>query len=232
MIVVGLGNPGRRYRGTRHNVGQDVARRLADRFRIRLEGDGRAAAGKARVGSATLVLAIPETYMNVSGQAVRDLLRRRRRRPEDLLVVHDDLDLILGHLRLRPGDGAGGHNGVRSIIEELGTGAFPRLRIGMGRFDYDHRGILDATHLRFFTWRSFAALAYRAGWLVEERRLTGLPLEILDRDTRSGSKRPMRALVSRVDRAGRAIWPSLFAYQYVAVLTRDPARLPATSGAS
>ena len=71
--------------------------------------------------------------MNVSGQAVKDLLRRRRRRPEDLLVVHDDLDLILGHLRLRPGDGAGGHNGVRSIIEELGTGAFPRLRIGIGR---------------------------------------------------------------------------------------------------
>jgi len=133
MIVVGLGNPGRRYRGTRHNVGQEVARKLADRFRIRLEEDGWVAAGKARAGSATLVLAIPETYMNVSGQAVKDLLRRRRRRPEDMLVVHDDLDLMLGQLRLRPGDGAGGHNGVRSIIEELGTGAFPRLRIGIGR---------------------------------------------------------------------------------------------------
>jgi PTH1 family peptidyl-tRNA hydrolase len=80
-----------------------------------------------------VLLAIPETYMNESGQAVQDLLRRRRRRPGDLLIVHDDLDLSLGHLRLRPGGGAGGHNGVRSVIEVLGTGAFPRLRIGIGR---------------------------------------------------------------------------------------------------
>ncbi len=80
-----------------------------------------------------MVLAIPETFMNLSGQAVRDLLRRRRRRPGDLLVVHDDMDLSLGHLRLRPGNGPGGHNGVRSIIEEIGTGEFPRLRIGIGR---------------------------------------------------------------------------------------------------
>ena len=108
---------------------------------------------------------------------------------------------------------------------------YPRLRIGVGRFDYDHRGILDATHLRFFTWRSFSSLAYRAGWLVEERRLTGLPLEILDRDARNGSKRPVRTLVARIDSAGRAVWPSLFAYQYVAVLTRDPARLPSPSPA-
>lgn len=133
LIVVGLGNPGRRYKGTRHNLGHDVVRCLADRFRVRLREDGWAAWGKARVGSATLVLAIPETYMNVSGQAVKDLLRHRRRSPGDLLVIHDDLDLALGHLRIRPGDGAGGHNGVRSIMEALGTGVFPRLRIGIGR---------------------------------------------------------------------------------------------------
>ena len=89
--------------------------------------------GQGRLGAGHVLLAIPETYMNASGQAVGDVLRRRRRRPADLLVVHDDLDLSLGHLRLRPGDGAGGHNGVRSVIEELGTGAFPRLRIGIGR---------------------------------------------------------------------------------------------------
>jgi PTH1 family peptidyl-tRNA hydrolase len=80
-----------------------------------------------------LLLAIPETYMNVSGQAVKDLLHRRRRHLEELLIVHDDLDLALGQLRFRSGDGAGGHNGVRSIIEEVGTGMFPRLRIGIGR---------------------------------------------------------------------------------------------------
>jgi 2-polyprenyl-3-methyl-5-hydroxy-6-metoxy-1,4-benzoquinol methylase len=99
---------------------------------------------------------------------------------------------------------------------------YPRLRIGFGRFDYDHRGILDVTHMRFFTWRSFVGVAYRAGWLVEQRRLTGLPLEILSRDVRAGRK-----VVGLLDRAGRAVWPSLFAYQYVAVLSRDPARLPA-----
>jgi peptidyl-tRNA hydrolase, PTH1 family len=133
IVILGLGNPGRRYRGTRHNLGRDVVERLAADLRVRLEEDGWVRTGRARVGTTAVVLAIPETYMNVSGQAVKDLLRRRRRRAGDLLIIHDDLDLPLGHLRLRPGNGAGGHNGIRSIIEALGTGLFPRLRIGIGR---------------------------------------------------------------------------------------------------
>jgi glycosyltransferase involved in cell wall biosynthesis len=104
---------------------------------------------------------------------------------------------------------------------------YPRLRIGLGRFDYDHRGILDATHLRFFTWRSFRGLAYRAGWLDDERRVTGLPLEILERKDGPGLKRSVGGAVRSVDRAGRRVWPALFAYQYVAVLSRDPARVRA-----
>ena len=131
IIAVGLGNPGRRYKGTRHNVGQEVVPLLAERYKIRLTDDGWAKVGRGRIEHATLVLAIPETYMNVSGQAVKDLLRRRK--PSDLLIVHDEMDLVLGQLRLRPGNGAGGHNGVRSIIAEIGTGMFPRLRIGIGR---------------------------------------------------------------------------------------------------
>jgi 2-polyprenyl-3-methyl-5-hydroxy-6-metoxy-1,4-benzoquinol methylase len=103
---------------------------------------------------------------------------------------------------------------------------YPRLRIGFGRFDYDHRGILDATHMRFFTWRSFRGMAYRAGWLVERRRVTGLPLEILEREGGPGLKRGVKRAVSRADRAARGAWPSLFAYQYVVTLYRDPARLP------
>ena len=99
---------------------------------------------------------------------------------------------------------------------------YPRLRIGLGRFDYDHRGILDATHMRFFTWRSFKALAYRAGWLAEERTATGLPLEVLDAD---GGTSAIGKVVRLVDRAARAALPSLFAYQYVAVFSRDPARV-------
>ena len=133
MIVVGLGNPGRRYAGTRHNVGNQVVHRLAESLGVRWEDAGWAKTARGRVKGATLLLATPVTYMNVSGQAVRDLLRRRRRHAGDLLVAYDDMDLPLGRLRLRPGNGAGGHNGVQSIIEELGTGAFPRLRIGIGR---------------------------------------------------------------------------------------------------
>lgn len=133
ILVVGLGNPGRRYRGTRHNLGRDVVERLAAESGVRLDEDGWARAGRTRIGTVTVTLATPETFMNESGVAVRDLLHRRRRRPADLLIVHDDLDLPLGHLRLRPGNGAGGHNGIRSIIDEIGTGAFPRLRIGIGR---------------------------------------------------------------------------------------------------
>jgi peptidyl-tRNA hydrolase, PTH1 family len=132
-VIVGLGNPGRRYRATRHNLGRDVVERLAARLGVRWEEDGWARIARTRVGASAIVLAIPETYMNVSGQAVRDLLRRRHRRATDLLVVHDDLDLPLGHLRLKPGNGAGGHNGIRSLIEVLGTGQFPRLRLGIGR---------------------------------------------------------------------------------------------------
>ena len=102
---------------------------------------------------------------------------------------------------------------------------YPRLRIGIGRFDYDHRGILDVTHMRFFTWRSFSRLAYRAGWLVTTRRATGLPLEILDRGSDHARASLLRTLVQRLDRLGRTVWPSLFAYQYVAALRRDPARV-------
>jgi PTH1 family peptidyl-tRNA hydrolase len=133
LIVVGLGNPGRRYRGTRHNLGHEVVARLTQECGVRLEDDGFARTARVNRAGLSMWLAVPETYMNVSGDAVSGLLRRRRRRPQELLVVHDDLDLPLGRLRLRPGNGAGGHNGIRSIIDALGTGMFPRVRIGIGR---------------------------------------------------------------------------------------------------
>ena len=133
IAIVGLGNPGRRYRGTRHNLGSEVVDRVAAKLGVRLAGGGFARIARARFGRAPVLLAVPETYMNVSGQAVSDVARRRRVRPENLLVIYDDLDLPLGRLRLRPGNGAGGHNGIRSIIEHLNTTAFPRLRVGIGR---------------------------------------------------------------------------------------------------
>ena len=133
-LIVGLGNPGRRYRGTRHNVGWEVIARLAGRAGIRVnEDEGFAEVGRGTIGGRRVLLARPFTYMNVSGEAVRDLRRRHRLRPENILVIVDDIDLPLGRLRLRAEGSAGGHNGLRSVIEALGTTEFPRLRVGIGR---------------------------------------------------------------------------------------------------
>jgi len=133
-LIVGLGNPGRRYRGTRHNVGWDVIARLAERVGIRVnEDEGFAEVGRGTIGTRRVLLARPYTYVNVSGEAVRDLRRRHRLRPEDILIIVDDIDLPLGRLRLRAGGSAGGHNGLKSVIEALGTTEFPRLRVGIGR---------------------------------------------------------------------------------------------------
>lgn len=133
-LIVGLGNPGRRYRGTRHNIGWDVLDRLARRHAIAIvTKDGYSEVGRGVIAGRRVLLAHPQTYMNVSGAAVADLRRQHRVAFEHLLVVVDDLDLTLGAVRVREGGGHGGHNGLRSIIEELGTSGFPRVRIGIGR---------------------------------------------------------------------------------------------------
>ncbi len=134
VLVAGLGNPGREYRGNRHNAGFMVIDRLCEELGARL---GRMQS-KALTGSATrdgvkIVLAKPQTFMNLSGQSVAALLRFYKIPREQLLVIHDDLDLPFGTLRLRPGGGPGGQKGVGSIIQQLGTQDFARLRIGIGR---------------------------------------------------------------------------------------------------
>ncbi|HEV8339349.1 MAG TPA: aminoacyl-tRNA hydrolase [bacterium] len=132
-LTVGLGNPGRRYQGTRHNVGARVIETLARRHGVALREEGWAEAGALRLNGRRALLARPHTYVNVSGAAVADLRRRHRVALENLLVVYDDLDLPVGQVRVRAQGGHGGHNGMRSIIETLGERAFPRLRIGIGR---------------------------------------------------------------------------------------------------
>lgn len=133
-LIVGLGNPGPRYARNRHNIGFQIVDAFAaehglhfDRFQF-----------KARVADGHLdgcrfLLAKPQTFMNLSGEAVQPLVSFYKINPADLLVVYDDLDLPLGRLRLRPFGGAGGHNGMRSIIHRLGSDRFPRLRVGIGR---------------------------------------------------------------------------------------------------
>ncbi len=131
-LVVGLGNPGRKYDGTRHNAGFDVVDALARRHRLDWESaPAEAVIAKWRARSA--LLAKPLTFMNLSGQAVGDLLRFYKIDFADCLVVVDDVNLDVGRLRARPDGSAGGHNGLKSIIDLVGTEGFARLRVGVGR---------------------------------------------------------------------------------------------------
>jgi PTH1 family peptidyl-tRNA hydrolase len=131
-LVVGLGNPGRRYAGTRHNIGFDVLDLVVDRHRLEWES-APAEALMARWRPAGALLAKPLTFMNLSGYAVGELLRYFKIERPDLLVVVDDVNLELGRLRARRAGSAGGHNGLKSVIEQLGAEDFARLRIGVGR---------------------------------------------------------------------------------------------------
>lgn len=132
-LVVGLGNPGRRYRGTRHNVGHEVIERLARRWGIRLHEEEEALVGSGPVAGHVVLLGQPLTYMNESGRAVASLVRRYGLRPQEVLVIYDDVDLPLGTIRIRPRGSAGGHRGMSSVLSALGTQDVPRLRIGIGR---------------------------------------------------------------------------------------------------
>ena len=144
-IVIGLGNPGLRYRPTRHNIGFRVIDELAERGRLALASDGelRRYAWTATDPERDLVLAKPRTYMNRSGRAAAALCRSFAVTPEKLLVIYDDADLALGKVRLRHEGGAGGHNGIRSIAEVLGTGAFRRVRLGVSGKGREERELAD-----------------------------------------------------------------------------------------
>jgi PTH1 family peptidyl-tRNA hydrolase len=146
-LVVGLGNPGRKYDGTRHNVGFDVLNLLAERHRLEWES-APADALIAKWRPASVLLAKPLTFMNLSGHAIGELLRFYKIDLADLFVVVDDTNLELGRLRARPSGSAGGHNGLKSIIEALGTEEFARLRVGVGRGDA-RRDLADHVLARF-----------------------------------------------------------------------------------
>ncbi|MDI6774928.1 MAG: aminoacyl-tRNA hydrolase [Verrucomicrobiota bacterium] len=134
-LVVGLGNPGEQYARTPHNVGFMVVAELAARLSCALRASSRCRAkiGPAVLGRETILLAQPQTHMNLSGEAVSSILRRRKIPATDILVVLDDADLESGRVRVRSGGSSGGHHGLDSIINALGTPAFPRVRVGIGR---------------------------------------------------------------------------------------------------
>jgi PTH1 family peptidyl-tRNA hydrolase len=148
-LVAGLGNPGAEYRGTRHNVGFDVLDALADRHGLLFgTAPGEALAARWRRPDGDVLLVKPLTFMNLSGRAVAGLGRYYRVAPSDLLVVCDDVNLPLGRLRARAGGSEGGHNGLRSVAEALGTADYARLRVGVGRGDA-RRDLADHVLARF-----------------------------------------------------------------------------------
>ncbi|AMV71653.1 aminoacyl-tRNA hydrolase [Desulfuromonas carbonis] len=134
MLVAGLGNPGERYAATRHNVGFMVVQRLAAAHGLALKKKGHQGVyGTGRIAGIEATLLLPLTFMNLSGASVGSACKSLGVEPGDLIVVHDEIDLPFGALRIKAGGGHGGHNGLRSICGNLGSGEFLRLRIGVGR---------------------------------------------------------------------------------------------------
>lgn len=132
-VIVGLGNPGQKYAGTRHNVGFELIDRLIAVQSVSMgPGKGPFLIGTTRINNQKVALVKPTTYMNNSGDAVQQVLNWYKLPPEECLVCYDDLDIEIGNIRLRAKGSAGGHNGIKDIIKKLGSKSFPRLRIGIG----------------------------------------------------------------------------------------------------
>ena len=134
FIIAGLGNPDEKYQGTRHNVGFDVVDRLAEKYQIAVDTKKhRALIGKGVIEGQKVLLVKPQTYMNLSGESIRSIVEYYKIDPEEeLLVIYDDISLEVGQLRIRRKGSAGGHNGIKNIIAQLGTDTFQRIKVGVG----------------------------------------------------------------------------------------------------
>ncbi len=168
LLVAGLGNPGSEHARDRHNVGWMVVDELARRHQGSFKGKFRGRLADVRVGDAKLVLLKPETYMNESGASIQAASSFYKLPPEQVLVVHDDVDLVIGRLQARPGGGLAGHNGLRSIAQRLGSQDFLRLRIGVGRPGRgDPRPVADYVLSGFTAEDDAEAIVGRAADAVE-----------------------------------------------------------------
>ncbi len=156
-LIVGLGNPERGYHDSRHNIGFICLNHFARKQAIRFDRkQGKARIGSGEVAGEAVILAKPQTYMNLSGESVSRLVRKFGVSLANLLVVHDDLDLPLGKIRIRQGGSSGGHKGVESIITILGSADFPRLRIGIGRPGTDSHSQYGEDEIISYVLSSFA----------------------------------------------------------------------------
>ena len=133
-IIVGLGNPGSKYEGTRHNAGFDTITALADKYGISMDFlKHDAVCGKGVIEGNKVILARPQTFMNLSGKSVSQLINYYKIDSDELIIIYDDISLEPGQLRIRKKGSAGGHNGIKSIIEHLGTNEFTRIKVGVGQ---------------------------------------------------------------------------------------------------
>jgi peptidyl-tRNA hydrolase, PTH1 family len=175
LLVVGLGNPGREYAETRHNVGFMVAEELARRTGGSWRGKFSGELAEVRLDGIRLALLRPQTFMNESGRSVAAAVRFFKVEPEDLLVVHDEVDLDPGRLQVRLGGGLAGHNGLRSVAQQVGSPDFARLRIGVGRPERgDPRPVADFVLSEFPPELDVGALVSRAADAVESVAREGL----------------------------------------------------------
>jgi len=132
-IIAGLGNPTREYEGTRHNMGFSAIYQIADRYNIKMNiARHKALIGTGIIAGEKVMLVMPQTYMNLSGESIGEILMFYKLSPADLIILYDDIDLDVGKLRIRAKGSAGGHNGIKSIIAHIGTETFDRVRIGVG----------------------------------------------------------------------------------------------------
>jgi PTH1 family peptidyl-tRNA hydrolase len=175
LLIAGLGNPGPRHEGDRHNAGwmvvDELARRTGATFKAKFDGK----LGETRIGESRVALLEPETYMNESGRSISAAARFFKVAADDILVVHDDVDLEFGRLQARLGGGLGGHNGLRSIAQALGTQEFLRLRIGVGRPGRgDPRDVADYVLAPFEPHEDRETLVSRAADAVDAVVVDGL----------------------------------------------------------
>ena len=133
-IIVGLGNPGIKYAGTRHNTGFSVVIGISDKYGIPFnKKECKSVTGHGIIAGEKVVIAQPQTYMNLSGEAVQELLHFYKCSSKDLIVIYDDVEFDVGRMRIRAKGSAGGHNGIKDIIEKIGTDEFDRIKVGVGR---------------------------------------------------------------------------------------------------
>ena len=132
-LIVGLGNPGTQYAATRHNIGFEAVDAIADIYKVSMNKEKfKAVIGEGIISGEKVILMKPITYMNLSGEAVKMCMQWHKILPDDIIIIYDDVSLDIGQLRIRKKGSAGGHNGIKSIIQHLGTDTFPRIKIGVG----------------------------------------------------------------------------------------------------